>query len=150
MEEQTMYCRNCGKEIDPKAAFCVNCGVAAGTGSSFCQNCGKDVAPGAQVCIHCGYALYGQGRPYGNSVYNPAFPMAKSRIAAGVMAILIGALGIHNFYLGYTGRALTQLLITVCTCGVGGIAMEIWALIEGIMILCGSTNVDAAGVPFRD
>ena len=29
-------------------------------------------------------------------------PRAKSKVAAGVLGILLGALGIHNFYLGYT------------------------------------------------
>ena len=74
----------------------------------------------------------------------------KSKLVAGLLAIFLGFLGIHNFYLGFTGRAVTQLLITVCTCGYGGLIIGIWALIEGIMILSGNINTDARGVPLKD
>ena len=74
----------------------------------------------------------------------------KSKIAAGILGILLGAFGIHNFYLGYTGKALAQLLITVLTCGIGAAISSIWGLIEGIMILTGSINTDANGVPLQD
>lgn len=71
----------------------------------------------------------------------------KSKVAAGVLGILLGSLGIHNFYLGYTGKAIAQLLITLLTCGIGAVATSIWGLVEGIMILTGSINVDGHGVP---
>ena len=76
--------------------------------------------------------------------------MPKNKLAAGLLAIFLGSLGIHNFYLGYTNRALVQLLVTVCTCGFGGIAMGIWALVEGIQILTGAINVDAKGIPLSE
>ena len=77
-------------------------------------------------------------------------PLAKSKIAAGILGILLGALGVHNFYLGYTGKAVAQLLITILTCGWGSIFSGIWGLIEGILILTGSINVDGTGRPLRD
>lgn len=77
-------------------------------------------------------------------------PNAKSKIAAGVLGILVGALGIHNFYLGYTGKGIAQLLITVLTCGYGAFISWIWGLIEGILILTGSITVDGNGVPMKD
>ena len=40
-------------------------------------------------------------------------PNAKSKMAAGLLGIFLGSLGIHNFYLGYTGKAVAQLLITI-------------------------------------
>lgn len=52
-----MYCRNCGNQIDPMAAVCIHCGVAAGNGNRFCPNCGAQTAPGAVYCIGCGAAL---------------------------------------------------------------------------------------------
>lgn len=77
-------------------------------------------------------------------------PSAKSKTAAGVLGILLGALGIHNFYLGYTGRGLAQLLLTVLTLGyLAGISW-IWGLIEGIMILTGSIAVDGQGRRLRN
>jgi len=137
-----MYCKNCGAQMGERAAFCIRCGAGAGNGGGYCHNCGQQASPGAQVCIHCGCVLHGAHYAYG--------PEQKSRIAAGVLGILLGLLGIHNFYLGYTSRGLTQLLITVLTCGVGAVAMSIWGLVEGIMILTRSVNVDAAGIPLRD
>ena len=77
-------------------------------------------------------------------------PNAKSRVVAGVLGILVGALGIHNFYLGYTGKGIAQLLITVLTCGYGAFISWIWGLIEGILILTGSITVDGNGVPMKD
>lgn len=50
---------------------------------------------------------------------------------AGILGILIGALGIHKFYLGYTKEGIIQLIIGVVTCGAAGIL----GLIEGIIYL---------------
>ena len=75
---------------------------------------------------------------------------AKSKIAAGLLGIFLGGFGVHNFYLGYTGKAIAQLLITLLTCGFGAFISEIWGLIEGIMILTGSINVDGQGNPLKD
>ena len=41
----------------------------------------------------------------------------KSKVAAGILGILLGALGVHNFYLGYTGKGVAQLLISVLSLG---------------------------------
>lgn len=35
----------------------------------------------------------------------------KSRVTAGVLAILLGGFGVHKFYLGMTGAGVTMLLI---------------------------------------
>ena len=74
----------------------------------------------------------------------------KSKLAAGLLGILLGALGIHNFYLGNTGKALAQLLISVLSCGILSIVSWIWGLVEGIMILTGSINTDARGIPLKE
>jgi TM2 domain-containing membrane protein YozV len=80
----------------------------------------------------------------------PASPELKSKLAAGLLGILVGTLGIHNVYLGYTNRGLAQLLITVLTCGFGSMVTWVWGLVEGIMILTGSIDRDAQGRPLRD
>ena len=79
-----------------------------------------------------------------------ASPAAKSRIAAGLFGVLLGALGIHNFYLGYTGRGIAQLLITLLSCFWLAPVAWIWGLIEGILIFTGSIATDAKGAPLRD
>ena len=43
-------------------------------------------------------------------------PNAKSKIAAGILGIILGCFGVHNFYLGFTGKAIAQLLITLLSC----------------------------------
>lgn len=63
----------------------------------------------------------------------------KSRLAAGLLALIFGCLGIHNFYMGFNGRGTVQLLLAllggVLTCGVGTVAAAIWGFIEGVMLL---------------
>ncbi len=76
--------------------------------------------------------------------------MQKSKLAAGLLGIFLGSLGVHNFYLGYTGKAIAQLLISLLTCGFGAVASGIWGLVEGILILTGSISKDAKGIPLKD
>ncbi|MEO1298414.1 MAG: TM2 domain-containing protein [Cyanobacteria bacterium J06636_16] len=60
---------------------------------------------------------------------------AEKKILAGVLAIVLGSLGIHKFILGYTTEGLVMLLVSVLTCGLGATVMWIVGLIEGIMYL---------------
>ena len=68
-----------------------------------------------------------------------------SKLAAGLLGIFLGYFGVHNFYLGYTGKAVGQLLITLLSCGILSFVSGIWGLIEGIMILAGNIDKDANG-----
>lgn len=63
-------------------------------------------------------------------------PGAEKKVVAGILGILLGGLGIHKFYLGYTKEGIIQLVIGVVTCGVGGII----GLIEGIIYLTKSDD----------
>jgi len=67
-------------------------------------------------------------------------PGAEKKVVAGVLGILLGGLGIHKFYLGYTTAGLIMLLVTVLTCGFGGTVMAVIGIIEGIIYL---TKTDA-------
>ena len=60
---------------------------------------------------------------------------AEKKLAAGICGILLGALGIHKFILGYTTEAIIMLLISVLSCGFLAWAMGIVGIIEGIMYL---------------
>ena len=53
----------------------------------------------------------------------------KSQVIALILVALIGGIGIHRFYLGYTWQGIVQLL-TLGGCG-------IWALIDLIRIITG-------------
>ena len=124
--------------MDDVAAVCVQCGTAMGVGQNYCPNCGAQTIPNAVVCTNCGVAL---------NAAPAAGAGQKSKMAAGLLGIFLGSLGVHNFYLGYTGKAVAQLLISVLSCGVLAPASGIWGLVEGIMILTGSINVDGKGMP---
>lgn len=62
-------------------------------------------------------------------------PGAEKKIAAGICGILLGALGVHKFILGYTKQGLIMLLVTVLTLGFAGFITGIIGLIEGIIYL---------------
>ena len=62
------------------------------------------------------------------------------KIACGICGIILGALGIHKFILGYTTEGLVMLLVSVLTCGIGSPVMGIIGLIEGIMYLTKSDD----------
>ena len=127
------FCKNCGEPyMTDEAVMCVKCGVAKGQGNNYCHNCGKPLAPDAAVCLNCG--------------------------VAGLLAIFLGTFGVHNFYLGYTGKAVTQLVLSIVgillCCVVVGVfivmGVGIWGLVEGIMILTGKIDTDGKGNPLAD
>jgi len=133
------YCKNCGEPyMSDEAVLCVKCGAGKGLGTNYCHNCGKPVTPDTTVCLSCGVPCYPPVNNYAN---------AKSKVAAGLLGIFLGSFGVHNFYLGYTTKAVIQLVLTVATCGIGAAVSGIWGLVEGILILTGSINVDGKGLP---
>jgi TM2 domain-containing membrane protein YozV len=58
------------------------------------------------------------------------------KLIAGLLGILLGGLGIHKFYLGYTKEGIIQIVVTIVTCGFGSIL----GLIEGILYLTKSED----------
>ena len=67
-----------------------------------------------------------------HEAWNTPYPKAQpenKKIIAGVLAIVLGGLGIHKFILGYTQEGIIQLLIGLC--GIGYII----GFIEGIIYL---------------
>ena len=135
------FCRQCGQALLPNAVVCTRCGVPVGSGAGFCPACGRAIHPQAVVCVHCGVPVSAAKTTGG-----------KSKLAAGLLGIFLGSLGVHNFYLGYNGRAIAQLLMS--TIGwvlvLPPIAAAIWGLVEGIMILTGGMKTDASGQPLSD
>ena len=130
-----MYCKNCGKPMDDVAAVCVNCGAPKMAGNNFCPNCGAQTAPGAAFCLSCGVALN---------------PQAAAAATGGLLAIFLGSLGIHNFYLGYNQRGVIQLLISILLSWtfIAPTIVWVWAIIEAVKIFQG-TLPDANGNPLK-
>lgn len=91
----------------------------------------------------------------------------KSRTRAAVFAFALGALGIHDFYLGYTKKAILHLVLYIVNmifgficiipyigwilCFVAVIPMaaanSAWCVVEGIKILSNKDFVDGHGNP---
>jgi TM2 domain-containing membrane protein YozV len=76
--------------------------------------------------------------PYAHSVSGTTY---KSRTTYIVLGIFLGALGIHNFYAGYTGRAAGQLCLTVLTLGILIPVSWIWAIVEICIVEKDSTGL---------
>lgn len=66
----------------------------------------------------------------------------KSRVAFILLGLFLGGLGIHNFYAGYSGKGITQLLLNLFLFWtiIVPVAVGIWILVEVITV-----NKDAYG-----
>ena len=104
---------------------------------NYCFNCGKKVNENQDVCLNCGVNLR-KNKKIDNV-------NGKSKIMAGILGIFLGCYGVHNFYLGYNGKAIAQLLITLLSLFLLSWVSAIWGLIEGILILTGNIKKDASG-----
>jgi TM2 domain-containing membrane protein YozV len=71
-------------------------------------------------------------------------PVAKNKMTFILLGVFLGALGAHNFYAGYYGKAIGQVCLTVLTLGYGSPMSWLWAVIE----ICTVTR-DNKGVQFQ-
>ncbi|MDO4369286.1 MAG: TM2 domain-containing protein [bacterium] len=110
--------------------------------NKFCPNCGKPLEENNKFCGSCGKSQISEDGTLNSN--------QKSKLAAGLLGIFLGTFGVHNFYLGYNGKAVAQLLITILSCGILSVVSGIWGLIEGILILTDSITLDAEGNRLRD
>lgn len=114
----------------------------------YCPNCGTESDEGARFCKSCGKAMPDAGRFEPETVGRPAYTAQpprppKSKVTAGVFALVLGGLGIHKFYLGYTGPGVIILLGSIISVVlwilligiIGTIAISTIVLIEGILYL---------------
>lgn len=106
---------------------------------AYCWICGARIDARAEICPSCGVRQRGVG-PVGSPPPGPVPPGAvpppptgdrrpPDRIAAGVLAILLGSFGAHRFYLGQVGLGLLYLVFFWT-----GIPAVV-GLIEGILYL---------------
>lgn len=132
------YCGNCGANVAPNAVACLGCGFRPNSERKFCRSCGAGAQLGQEICLRCGVALR-RSNSSGDE---------KSKLAAGLLAIFLGGLGIHKFYLGYSTPGVILLAVTV-----GGFCLSFvligllffWVpgvigLIEGIIYLTKSDD----------
>lgn len=72
--------------------------------------------------------------------YSATVKTGKERIAYILLGIFLGVFGAHNFYAGYNGKAIAQLLITILSFGILSFVPFIWAIIEVITVTVDSTG----------
>lgn len=92
----------------------------------FCFACGNAIDHRAELCPKCGVRQ------------KPAGTANKSRIAAALLALFLGGLGIHKFYLGRPVWGILYILF--CWTFIPSII----AFIEAIVYLCTSDAQFAA------
>ena len=158
-----MYCRQCGKPVNGNDELCEDCraklnsqnqnvyqtnATETNSSSNFNQSNNYNNSYNSPNYTtppnyNNNQNNYNQNPQYNNNEYNQS--NAKSRIAAGLLGILLGAFGVLNFYLGYTGKAVGQLLLTLLSCGLLSWISALWGVIEGVMILSSSIDVDGYG-----
>lgn len=84
------------------------------------------------------YTQQPYGQPY-QQPYAQAAPNAKDHVAAGLLAIFLGSLGIHKFYLGYNTPGFIMLAVTIVgsifSLGIAGLAMVVISIVEGVLYL---------------
>jgi TM2 domain-containing membrane protein YozV/RNA polymerase subunit RPABC4/transcription elongation factor Spt4 len=122
------HCKNCGAEIADDASVCPECGVNQRTpldGSfqdrdadeKYCVNCGELIYKQSDLCPECGVE-----QPGGGST-------DTDQVIAGVLAILVGGIGVHKFYQGNMRNGVLYL----CLFWTG--VPAVLGLIEGILML---------------
>jgi TM2 domain-containing membrane protein YozV/DNA-directed RNA polymerase subunit RPC12/RpoP len=121
------YCSNCGNEVNEKAVACPKCGVPPRSEKKHCYNCGVTVSnPNQVVCTACGVSIAGSGSQTTGS---------RTKLAAGLLAILLGVWGAHKFYNGSWGWGIMYIVFLIVTLGFGALITGPLALIEGILYL---------------
>ena len=120
-----MYCTNCGLQLEDGDAFCSHCGHKVGQKANNIENIFGSIADS----------------------YNEIMSRPKSKLIAGILAIVLGSAGVHDFYLGYTGKGIAHLLMYIFLLGW---VSQIWALVEALYIFTGKISTDADGVPLTD
>ncbi len=108
--------------------YCTKCGATNDEFAQFCTTCQTPLAPTS------GYQPMQSVNPQ-QSMQDWKALGADKKIAAGIVAILLGSLGVHKFILGYTTEGIIMLLVTVLTCGLGAMVTSIIGIVEGIIYL---------------
>ena len=111
-------CKECGQLISDTAYTCPHCGAPV-IKDVYCPRCGERIPQNVRYCPRC-------GEPNRQAPANQ-----KDKVVAGLLAIFLGWLGIHYFYLGKTTAGILTIVLSFCTCGV----WEIIMLIQGVIIL---------------
>lgn len=112
-------CKECGQPISDSASVCPHCGAPV-VKDVYCPHCGTKVPENVKFCPKCG-----------NAISSPSPAGRKDKLVAGLLAIFLGYLGIHYFYIGKTTAGIITIVLSLCTCGLWSVI----TLIQGILML---------------
>lgn len=148
-----------GQPADPYAAPMPQDATGTGEPNPYAQPTDAGNSYGAQYAAPMPQDVPAQGAglplPADYQVQPPHY-VPRNKILAGLLALFFGTLGIHNFYLGYTGKAIAQLLLTVIgwIVLVGPLVSLVWSIVDGVHILTSDYGTpahrDARGVELVD
>ena len=103
-----------------------------------CPTCNTQNVAAGNRCSNCGTVM-----PISPMSMQPLYaakpPGAEKKLAAGLCGILLGSFGVHKFILGYQTEGIIMLtawiLGLIFTCGIVSIAVNIVAIVEGVIYL---------------
>lgn len=140
---QAEFCATCGAALEPSGRFCSQCGSrlqelspefqsdpapnplppaeAANLpeGFVFCRGCRHSIHHSAQTCPRCGAVQFAVTQA----------STGKDRMTAAILALLLGGIGVHKFYLGRPVQGVFYFLFFWL------LIPTFIALIEGIVFL---------------
>ena len=129
-----MKCEYCDNPVQSGSIRCPSCGAPVRCVEE-CKNLVVEETVGRE-CISTHETAVPFSDPY-------LYVDKKSRTVYVILAILLGQIGIHNFYAGYIGRGVVQLLISVLSFGLLFWISWIWAIIEICVV-----KMDGRSIPF--
>lgn len=124
-----------------------------------CPECGKQYSTQEKVnrvrCPYCGAetnVAYSDQQPdsqdplrqFGNqasAAIDDVFsngPSGKSRGVAGLLALILGGIGLHYFYMGKTNAGVLFLLVAILSCGAFGVVTHVISIIQGVLFFTSS------------
>lgn len=113
--------------------------------SAYAYQANQTAQPGTQGNPQQPYG--GQGfyqQPPVQPHYSAPYTTPKDHVAAGLLAIFLGCLGVHKFYLGYSTQGFIMLAISVLggILSIGLATSIVWivAIVEGIIYLSKSQS----------
>lgn len=154
-----MFCPKCGKEINDQSTFCMHCGFKINSQpTDFSRYNDMPQPEHAPSFKYADVELAPSNDRFKNQVLDkmdnindsvatgPISP--KSKTAAGLLAIFLGLLGIHDFYVGKTLMGVIHIVILFLTFSLGFwsllffgriifLGLLIWNVIDAVIFFSG-------------